>query len=94
MSNRDAIDPNNPTELTRFSSEIEAASVLSALAESGIRGTITGSFTAGFRTESPGDVTVIVRHCDLPRALEVIAETEAANKNIDWFAVDVGEPDA
>ena len=94
MSNRDSIEPNNPTLLTRFSSEIEAASLLFALADCGIQGTTTGSFTVGFRTEAPGDVSVVVRHCDLPRALEVIAEAEAANKKIDWSSVDVGEPDA
>lgn len=94
MSNRDAIDPNNPTVLDRFESEIEAAGVLSALAEHGISATTTGSHTAGFRTEAPGDVSVVVRHCDLPRALEVISEAKATIKDIDWSAVDVGEPEA
>ena len=94
MNNPGTIDPNNPTPLTRFTNEVEAATILSALAESGIQGTTTGSFTTGFRTEAPGDVTVVVRHCDLQRALEVLAEVEAARKNIDWAAVDVGEPEA
>ncbi len=94
MKKPSTIDPNNPTPLTRFTNEVEAATILSALAENGIQGTTTGSFTTGFRTEAPGDVTVVVRHCDLPRALEVIAEAEAANKKIDWSSVDVGEPDA
>ena len=94
MNNPGTIDPNNPTPLTRFTNEVEAATILSALAENGIQGTTTGSFTTGFRTEAPGDVTVVVRHCDLQRALEVLAEVEAARKNIDWSAVDVGEPEA
>ena len=94
MNNPGTIDPNNPTPLTRFTNEVEAATILSALAENGIHGTTTGSFTAGFRTEAPGDVTVVVRHCDLQRALEVLAEVEAARKNIDWSAVDVGVPEA
>ena len=94
MKNPGTIDPNNPTPLTRFTNEVEAATILAALAESGIQGTTTGSFTTGFRTEAPGDVTVVVRHCDLQRALEVLAEVEAARKNIDWAAVDVGEPEA
>ena len=94
MNNPGTIDPNNPTPLTRFTNEVEAATILAALAESGIQGTTTGSFTTGFRTEAPGDVTVVVRHCDLQRALEVLAEVEAARKNIDWAAVDVGEPEA
>ena len=94
MNNPGTIDPNNPTPLTRFTNEVEAATILSALAENGIQGTTTGSFTTGFRTEAPGDVTVVVRHCDLQRALEVLAEVEAARKGIDWAAVDVGEPEA
>lgn len=94
MSDPSTIDPNNPTPLTRFANEIEAATILSALAENGIQGTTTGSFTTGFRTEAPGDVTVVVRHCDLLRSLEVLAEVEAARKDIDWSAVDVGEPEA
>ncbi len=94
MNNPGTIDPNNPTPLTRFTNEVEAATILAALAESGIQGTTTGSFTTGFRTEAPGDVTVVVRHCDLQRALEVLAVVEAARKNIDWAAVDVGEPEA
>ena len=94
MNNPGTIDPNNPTPLTRFTNEVEAATILAALAESGIQGTTTGSFTTGFRTEAPGDVTVVVRHCDLQRALEVLAEVEAAKKDIDWSAVDVGVPEA
>ena len=94
MNNPGTIDPNNPTPLTRFTNEVEAATILAALAESGIQGTTTGSFTTGFRTEAPGDVTVVVRHCDLQRAMEVLSEVEAARKDIDWSAVDVGEPEA
>ena len=94
MSDPSTSDPNNPTTLTRFASEIEAASILSALAENGIQATTTGSFTIGFRADAPGDLTVVVRRCDLQRALEVLAEVDAARKDIDWSAVDVGEPDA
>lgn len=94
MSNPSSSDPNSAVTLTRFNSEIEAVALLAALAEMDIQGTTTGSFTTGFRTEAPGDVAVIVRQRDLPRALEVLAEVEAAKNDIDWSTVDVGTPDA
>jgi len=85
---------NNPTTLAQYCSEVEAAAILAALSESGIQGTTTGSFTTGFQAEAPGDVTVVVRQSDLPRALEVLAELETVKKDIDWGSVDVGEPEA
>ena len=93
MSNPIQGDLNNPTTLTRHCSEVEAATILAALSESGIQGTTTGSFTTGFQTQAPGDVTVVVRQSDLPRAREVLAEIENMKKDIDWSAVDVGEPE-
>ena len=94
MNNPSTIDPNAPVTLTRFNSEIEAVAILASLAESGIQGTTTGTFTTGFLTEAPGDVSVIVRQCDLPRAKAVLAEVEASKRDVDWTAVDVGEPEA
>ena len=93
MSNTNTSDPNSPSVLSRFLSEIEAVAILSALADCGIQGTTTGSFTTGFRTEAPGDVSVIVRHGDLPRALEILATIEEEKSEIDWSNVDVGEPE-
>ena len=90
MGRASDVDPDGPVTLTRFNSEIEAVALLAALAEIGIQGTTTGSFTSGFRTETPGDVSVIVRHSDLPSALEVLA----TKNDIDWSTVDVGEPEA
>lgn len=93
MSDQKTTDTNNPILLTRFVSEIEAVAILAALAESGIQGTTTGTFTTGFRTEAPGDVSVFVRHGDLPKALEVLSAIEANTNEIDWSNVDVGEPE-
>ena len=93
MNNSSSSDPNNPVTLTRFKSEVEAVALLAALAEMDIQGTTTGSFTTGFRTEAPGDIAVIVRQCDFPRALEVLTEVEATKNDIDWTSVDVGTPD-
>jgi len=94
VSNLIHSDMNNPTTLAQYCSEVEAAAILAALSESGIQGTTTGSFTTGFQAEAPGDVTVVVRQSDLPRALEVLAELETVKKDIDWGSVDVGEPEA
>ena len=94
MSNPIHGDLNNPTTLTRYCSEVEAVAILAALSENGIQGTTTGSFTTGFQAEAPGDVTVVVRQSDLSRAREVLAELENMKKDIDWSAVDVGEPEA
>ncbi len=94
MSRSSAADPNGPVTLARFTSEIDAVAILAALAEIGIQGTTTGSFTAGFLTEAPGDVSVIVRQSDLPRALEVLAELQSTKNDVDWSAIDVGEPEA
>ena len=93
MSEPNTTDINNPILLTRFVSEIEAVAILAALAESGIQGTTTGTFTTGFRTEAPGDVSVFVRQADLLKALEVLSEVKAARTEIDWSNVDVGEPE-
>jgi hypothetical protein len=87
------MDPNNPTTLTKFENEIEATALLAALAENGIQGTTTGSFTTGFLAEAPGSVSVVVRYGDLPRALKVLAEIETSVDEIDWSTVDVGEPE-
>ena len=94
MNNPSSSDPNNAVTLIRFKSEIESVALLAALAEMDIHGTMTGSFTTGFRTEAPGDVAVIVRQRDLPKALEVLTELEATKNDIDWSTVDVGMPDA
>ena len=93
MRDPNTAETNDPILLTRFVSEIEAVAILAALAEYDIQGTTTGTFTTGFRTEAPGDVSVFVRHRDLPKALEVLAEVEAARTEIDWSNVDVGEPE-
>ena len=94
MSDQSTSDPHSPTALTCFATEVEAAIIISVLAENGIQATTAGSDTTAWGREEPADVTVVKRHCDLQRALEVLAEVEAARKDIDWSAVDVGEPEA
>jgi len=69
-----AKDPHNPEILESYSNDVTAAAVVTALEAHGISASTTGGFTAGFRAEAPGDVNVIVRHCDLDRARAVLAE--------------------
>ncbi|MEQ1824706.1 MAG: hypothetical protein ABL921_02125 [Pirellula sp.] len=93
MNELNMVETNNPVLLTRFVNEIEAVAILAALAECGIQGTTTGTFTTGFYTEAPGDVSVFVRSGDLPKALEVLSDVQASSTKIDWSNVDVGEPE-
>ena len=86
-------DPNNPEVLTSVSSDIEAAVIVAALTERGIEASTTGGYTAGFRAEAPGGVNVIVRHLDLERAKDVLAEIKQDRPEIDWSQVDVGDPE-
>jgi hypothetical protein len=86
-------DPHGPEVLTRVSSEIAAAAIVTALAARDIKASTAGCFTAGFRAEAPGDVSVIVRHKDLNHAKQALAEIEQDQNDVDWSQVDVGEPD-
>jgi hypothetical protein len=83
-----------PAELlTSTPTEVEASIIVAALAEEGIRATMTGQYTAGFRAEAPGWVQVLVADEDLPRAKEVLEEVRHANADIDWTQIDVGQPE-
>ena len=84
-------DPNAPTVLISFPGEHEAAAVIAALGEQGITATVTGSFTAGFRAEAPGQVSVVVKSSDLVAAQQVLGEYDLGKAEIDWSRVDVGE---
>lgn len=86
------VDPNNPEILTSVTSDIEAAAIVAALASQGIEASTTGSFTAGFRAEAPGDIHVIVRQQDLVRALQIFNHLKEAD-DLDWSQVDVGDPE-
>lgn len=86
-------DPGRLEVLRSFQNESEAAPVVAALDAHGIEAKTTGDFTAGFRAEAPGVVSVIVRQEDLDRAKEVLAEIEKEQTDIDWSQVDVGEPE-
>ncbi len=86
-------DPNHLAVLTRVRTDIEAASIVAALEGRGIKATATGGYTAGFRAEAPGEVSVIVRDEDLSRAKQVLAQILEEQTDIDWSKVDVGKPE-
>ena len=69
-----ADDAQQPEVLVRVRSEAEAAVIQSILADAGILAQAVGGFTASFRAEAPGDVSVLVRREDLQRAKAVLAE--------------------
>ena len=67
-------DPGNqPETLMRVASDMEAAMIVSTLAAEEIDATTAGDFTAGFRAEAPGMVSVLVRRRDLEQAQAVLA---------------------
>jgi hypothetical protein len=87
----------NPGEhialLTSAPNEMEAGIIVGALEERGIKSTMTGVYTAGFRAEAPGWVQVLVAEDDLAAAQEVLAEVRSGDDKVDWSQVDVGEPE-
>jgi hypothetical protein len=71
-----ATDPNRPEPLLSVRTEIEAAAIVTALAGHDIGAFAVGGYTAGFRAEAPGDVRVMVKHADLDRARQALAEIQ------------------
>ncbi len=78
-------------EAAKVPSEIEANLIVAALAEHGIEARAVGGLTAGFRTEAPGMVRVLVRAADEADAAAVIDAVREAATEIDWSQIDVGE---
>lgn len=79
-----------PQIVTAAANELEAATIIAALAERGIEASTTGEYTTGFRAEAPGWGNIVVWHQDLDRARQVIAEIKSG---VDWSKTDVGEPE-
>ena len=73
-------DPDRPELLESFSNDLQAANVVTALSAYGIKATTTGGYTAGFRAEAPGNVNVIVKHQDLERARQVLADLQEGRR--------------
>jgi hypothetical protein len=85
-------DPNCPCTLLSVANEIEAASIVTAIAGYDVEASTVGGFTAGYKAEAPGSVQILVRRCDLDRARLALAEIREDQGTIDWSTIDVGEP--
>jgi hypothetical protein len=87
------LDDENLCKLTTVFGEYEATAIVSALEAEGVRAQTVGGFTAGFRAEAPGGVSVVVLENDLPRAKQILAGLREHGAGIDWSQVDVDNPD-
>jgi hypothetical protein len=84
-------NPNEETStLTRVPSETEAAIVIAALEDNGIKAE-SDEYTSGLRAGPWNWVDIMVATSDLERAKEVLAQVQDENDHIDWSQVDVGE---
>ena len=86
-------DPNGPCTLLSVDNEVEAASIVSALADYGVGASTVGGFTSGYKAEAPGSINILVRRSDLDRARLALAEIQNDEGKVDWSAIDVGEPE-
>jgi hypothetical protein len=86
--------PEHIKLLTSTPLEMDAGIIVSALEENGIKATLSGAATAGFRAEAPGWVQVLVAEEDLSRAQRVLEEVQRSHSDeVDWSQVDVGQPE-
>jgi hypothetical protein len=88
-----ALDSENLKTLVTASTEFEASAIASALEAEGIRAQAVGGFTAGFKAEAPGTVSVMVAESDLLRAQAVLADLKKEAGHVDWSQVDVDRPE-
>ncbi|HYE03699.1 MAG TPA: hypothetical protein VD963_10750 [Phycisphaerales bacterium] len=86
-------DLDDPVPLISARTEVEAASIASALEATGIAAAVEGGMTLGFRAEAPGEARVLVRRADLARARTALREAKLEADATNWDAVDVGVPE-
>ncbi len=67
-------DPNRPHVVAKVPTDFEAAAIVTALQEAGIKAMAVGGHTAGFRAEAPGDVAVVVQENEAKQAETVLAQ--------------------
>lgn len=85
----------NPTVLQSVPTEFEAALIVDALREHGIRAAAVGGHLAGYQAAAPGLVSIVVEAENAHRAAELLAQAKTSGSEIDWSQVDVGtDPDA
>jgi hypothetical protein len=86
-------DADDLQTLTTVTTDFEASAIVSALEAEDIRARAVGGYTAGFRAEAPGSVSVIVAEADLERAKKVLDELRRHGAEVDWSQVDVERPE-
>ncbi|MGH7201945.1 MAG: putative signal transducing protein [Planctomycetaceae bacterium] len=72
-------DPDSLEVLASVPTEAEAAMIVAALDERGLRAQAVGGHTAGFRADAPGEVAVLVRRMDLDAAARILQELRGKN---------------
>ena len=88
-----ANSPEHIVAVTSAPNELEAGVIVAALEDAGIKATMSGVYTSGFRAEAPGQVQILVAQSDLARAQEIVREAEDGEEDVDWSQVDVGQPE-
>jgi hypothetical protein len=88
-----AFDPKSPKVLISVTSDAEAATIVTALAEHDIEAVTAGGYSLGFLTAAPGDVQVLVSQADFDRAKDALLQIRQEDREIDWSKIDVGEPE-
>jgi hypothetical protein len=88
-----ATDDENLARLTSVRNEMEAGIIIGALEQEGIKATMSGVYTAGFRAEAPGWVEVLVAEDNLSQAQAILQQVHDDHADVDWSNIDVGEPE-
>ena len=84
---------DDPVLLTETRTAPEAAILVQALADEGIRAVYNGTALTNFAAETPAWARVLVDRSDLEAARAILAEKKrAGGADVDWSAIDVGEP--
>ncbi len=65
--------PDDPVVLTTVPTEGEAAILIAALDDTGIKAQMIGGLTSGLRAEAPGEVSILVHRGDFEQARLVLA---------------------
>jgi transcription initiation factor TFIIE subunit alpha len=69
--------PEHLAHLTSAPNEMEAGIIVAALDREGIKATMTGAETSGFRVGVPGEVEILVAQEDLASAQEVLDHAQS-----------------
>lgn len=80
--------PEHIAVLTTAPNEMEAGIIVAALEREGIKATMSGAETAGFRVGVPGEVQILVAEADLAAARQVVDDADAADEADEDFDVD------